>query len=64
VKIAEIVTVGSELLTGMIVNTNAVFIGEKLMEAGLDVRWVTSVGDNEEDIQQALEIAEKIRTGF
>lgn len=57
-KIAEIVTVGSELLTGMIVNTNAAFIGEKLMEAGLDVKWVTSVGDNEEDILHALEIAE------
>ena len=34
---AEIIAVGTEILTGQIVNTNAQFLSEKLAEIGVDV---------------------------
>ncbi len=43
---AEIITVGNEILAGMVVNTNAAFIGERLTRIGCDVekfrifRWI------------------------
>ena len=43
--IAEIICVGDELLSGATLNTNAAFIGEQLTFAGIDVGWVTCVGD-------------------
>lgn len=52
--LAEIISVGDELLTGISVNSNAAFIGEKLAGLGFDVHWITTVGDNEEDIINAL----------
>ena len=44
---AEIIAVGTEILTGQIVNTNAQFLSEKLAEIGVDVYFQTAVGDNE-----------------
>ena len=44
---AEIIAVGTEILTGQIVNTNAQFLSEKLAEIGVDVYVQTAVGDNE-----------------
>jgi nicotinamide-nucleotide amidase len=55
--IAEIITVGNEILTGMVVNTNAAFIGERLTRIGCDVRWVSVVGDDGPAISAALEAA-------
>ncbi len=54
---AEIVTIGSEILTGLTVNTNAAFIGERLTDAGVDVRAVVTVDDKEADIRAAVETA-------
>lgn len=51
---AEIISIGDELLFGVIVNTNAPFIAEKLTSLGLDVGWITTVGDCEEDLLEAL----------
>ncbi len=51
---AEIISIGDELLTGLTVNSNGAFIGEKLAGLGYDVRWITTVGDNEEDLTHAL----------
>ena len=42
---AEIIAVGTEILTGQIVNTNAQFLSEKLAEIGVDVYFQTAVGD-------------------
>lgn len=42
----EIISVGTELLLGQIVNTNAAFISQKLAELGIDVYYTTTVGDN------------------
>ena len=54
---AEIIAVGTEILTGQIVNTNAKFLSEKLAEIGVDVYFQTAVGDNEARLMSLLEIA-------
>ena len=54
---AEIIAVGTEILTGQIVNTNAQFLSEKLAEIGVDVYFQTAVGDNEARLLSLLDIA-------
>ena len=54
---AEIIAVGTEILTEQIVNTNAQFLSEKLAEIGVDVYFQTAVGDNEARLLSLLEIA-------
>lgn len=53
----ELVTVGDELLSGRTVNNNAAHIGRHLRSAGFQIRWTTVVGDREEDIIAALQLA-------
>lgn len=55
---AEIIAVGSELLLGQIVNTNAQFLSRKLAAIGVNVYYHTVVGDNPDRLKQALEVAE------
>jgi len=43
---AEIVSIGTELLLGHIVNTNTAFLSQKLAEMGIDVYHTSVVGDN------------------
>ena len=54
---AEIIAVGTEILTGQILNTNAQFLSEKLAEIGVDVYIQTAVGDNEARLLSVLETA-------
>ncbi|WP_162011172.1 competence/damage-inducible protein A [Streptococcus sp. S784/96/1] len=56
---AELIAVGTEILTGQIVNTNAQFLSEKMAELGIDVFFQTAVGDNEERLLSVLEIAKR-----
>lgn len=49
----EIIGVGSELLTDN-VNTNAVYIGKKLLDIGLSTSFHTNVGDNLSDMKNAI----------
>lgn len=56
---AELITVGTEILTGQIVNTNAQFLSEKCAEFGIDVYFHTAVGDNKDRLLSVLEIASK-----
>ena len=58
---AEIICVGTELLLGDIVNTNAQFIAQQLSALGISVYNQQVVGDNPERLYQAAEIA-KIRS--
>lgn len=51
---AEIVTTGTELLLGEIVDTNSTYIARRLLEIGLNLYYKTSVGDNEERAAQVL----------
>ncbi len=53
-RTAEIVTIGSELLRGMILNTNARFLGRELTDLGFEVRHQTACRDCLDDIQQKL----------
>ncbi|WP_413381482.1 competence/damage-inducible protein A [Alkalihalobacillus sp. 1P02AB] len=54
---AEILAVGSELLLGQILNTNAKFISEQLAILGIDVYYQTVVGDNENRLYDSLGLA-------
>jgi nicotinamide-nucleotide amidase len=56
---AEIIAVGSELLLGQIVNSNAQFISEQLAEMGVNVYYHTSVGDNPERLHHAITVAQE-----
>jgi nicotinamide-nucleotide amidase len=55
--IVELVSVGTELLLGQTVNTNAAVIGERLAEAGFDHYRQTVVGDNLGRLTEALRAA-------
>lgn len=54
---AEIVTIGSELLLGQIVDSNAAFIARELAAIGLDLHFKTTVGDNLSRLTDALKLA-------
>lgn len=56
-KRCEILSVGTELLLGDIVNTNAQYIARGLSNLGIDVFFQTVVGDNETRFIQAIELA-------
>ncbi len=43
---AEIVSVGTELLLGSITDTNATFLAQELAPLGIDLYYVSQVGDN------------------
>jgi nicotinamide-nucleotide amidase len=55
--IAEIITIGTEILLGEIVDTNAPYIARALREIGIDLYRIVSVGDNEQRIAQAIQQA-------
>ena len=55
--IAEIVTIGTELLLGEIADTNAAHIARQLASIGVDHLYTTTVGDNEERIAGVLHAA-------
>lgn len=55
--IAELISVGTELLLGNIVNTNAAFLSEECAKLGLSVYYQTVVGDNAGRLKEAIEIA-------
>lgn len=52
---AEIITIGTELLLGEIVDTNSRFIARALRDEGVDLYWTSTVGDNPERIAEAIE---------
>lgn len=53
----EILAVGTEILLGDILNTNAQYLSKELAELGFDVYYHEVVGDNRERILKALEVA-------
>lgn len=55
--IVEIVSTGSELLLGQIVNTNAPYLARQLNEIGYDAVYQTTVGDNRRRMASVLAIA-------
>ncbi len=54
---AEIICVGTELLLGDILNSNAQFIAQELAQLGVPHYYQTVVGDNPERLKRVIEIA-------
>src|ERR1700741_1418727 len=53
----EILTIGTELLLGQILNNNVQFLCRELAQLGIDCLWQTTVGDNKQRIKLALKDA-------
>ena len=56
--LAEIITIGDEILIGQIIDTNSAFISKQLNKIGISVFQITSVQDDKNHILKALEEAE------
>lgn len=54
---AEIISVGTEILLGDIVNTNAQFLAKELASLGVEVYHQVVIGDNEERVKEAFDQA-------
>jgi len=54
---AEIVMIGTELLLGEIIDTNAAKLAHYLRDIGMDLYYKTTVGDNEQRITDVLNLA-------
>lgn len=54
---AEIISVGTEILLGDILNSNAQFLAQQFAELGIPHYFQTVVGDNPERLKQAIAIA-------
>lgn len=52
--LAEIITIGDEILIGQIVDTNSAWMAKHLNDAGIRVKQISSVSDNKEHILTAL----------
>jgi nicotinamide-nucleotide amidase len=54
---AEIISIGTEILLGHIVNTNSSYISRRLAEIGIDVYHHVTVGDNEKRLYELIKSA-------
>ena len=54
---AEIITIGTEIVLGQIVDTNTPYIAQNLSEKGIQILFQTSVGDDKELLKSVLRIA-------
>jgi len=54
---AEIITIGTEILLGEIIDTNAAYVAKRLRDVGIDLFRTTTVGDNIQRIAQAIQDA-------
>ena len=54
---AEVIAIGTEILLGDLTDTNSVFIARTLRDLGVNLYFMTSVGDNEKRIADAIRIA-------
>ena len=61
---AEIVSIGTELLLGDIVDTNAAWLAQQLAGAGVDVYFRTTVGDNAARIADVVRLALVLIAGY
>lgn len=54
---AEVIAIGTEILLGEITDTNSVYLAQKLGRIGINLYFMTTVGDNERRIADAIRIA-------
>ncbi|MCX2485670.1 competence/damage-inducible protein A [Pedobacter sp. MR2016-24] len=57
--LAEIITIGDEILIGQIVDTNSAWMAKSLNAIGIQVKQITSVSDDADHIMEAIAQAEK-----
>lgn len=57
--LAEIITIGDEILIGQVIDTNSAWIAEQLNMAGIKVHRITSISDNKDEIFASLNEARK-----
>lgn len=57
--IVEIISIGTEILLGDIVDTNSQYLAGKLTDYGFDILFINSVGDNKERIYESIKQAVK-----
>lgn len=57
--LAEVITIGDEILIGQIVDTNSAWLGTKLSEVGIQVVQITSVSDKKAAIVEAVRQAQQ-----
>ena len=55
--IAELIMVGTELLLGEVIDTNSAYLAQRLAELGVDLYYVSRVGDNRRRIAQLVKQA-------
>ena len=55
--VVELISVGTEILLGNIVNTNAAYLSEKCAALGLSCYYQDVVGDNEERLYETMRTA-------
>ena len=55
--ITELISVGTEILLGNIVNTNSAYLSEMCARLGMDLYYQTVVGDNEERMKHTVKMA-------
>lgn len=54
---SAVISIGTELLFGSIVNTNAAFLSKELNELGTDVLYHYTMGDNPERLKRIISLA-------
>src|SRR5574338_987399 len=56
---ASIITIGDELLIGQVIDTNSAWMAQQLNRIGIALKKRISVGDNAEEIWEALDVESK-----
>ena len=59
---AEIIAIGTEILLGELTDTNSVYIARILRDLGINLFYMTSVGDNQQRIADAIRLAQSRAT--
>ncbi|MBI3931101.1 MAG: competence/damage-inducible protein A [Chloroflexi bacterium] len=54
---SEIISIGTELLLGEITDTNASYLAGQLSRLGIDLYWISQVGDNQARLEEVLKRA-------
>lgn len=57
--IAEIITIGTEITTGSILNTNSKYLANRFLELGIETYYLTSVDDDPNRLKEIFSIALK-----
>ena len=54
---AEVISIGTEILMGELVDTNSSYLASELAKLGIDLRWVSKVGDDFQRLRAVIDQA-------